>query len=143
MDKRIYQDRRKRPTPILSRYTFWGRRSSFRRDEDRRRGGYVDCYGPKLLCCLLIIAGMNILDVFFTLAILHNGGRELNPIFHWVIGYFGNAAWTMKIAFVSILSIFMCLHSRFQLARVSLVILAVLFSGVVMYQVMLLRYIAM
>lgn len=143
MDQRTFEDRRKQPTPVLSRYTLFGRRTSFRRDEDRRKGGYVDRYGLKLLCCLLLLAVMNVLDVFFTLTILHNGGREINPLFHWALSYFGNTAWRIKIAVVTIFSILLCLHSRFQLARVSIVILTVIYSGLIMYQVMLLRYIYM
>ena len=143
MDKRIDKDRRKRPTPMLSRYTLWGRRSSFRRDEDRLRGGYVDRYGPKLLFCVLLLTGLNVLDAFFTITILESGGREINPLLNWALDYFGDKAWTLKLVVVSIGILIMCLHSRFQLARVSIVILVILFSGVVMYQVMLLRYIAM
>jgi len=62
MDNRTFQDRRKKPTPILSRYTIYGRRCSFRRAEDQKRGGYVDRYGQRLFFYLLLIVGLNILD---------------------------------------------------------------------------------
>jgi hypothetical protein len=143
MDNRTFQERRKKPTPILSRYSLSGRRCSFRRTEDQHRGGYVDCYGQKLFCCLLLIAGLNILDAFFTIIILESGGQEVNPLVRWAIDSFGNNAWSLKFSVVSCGVILLCLHSKFRMAQVSIIVAAVLFSGVVMYQLLLLRYISM
>jgi hypothetical protein len=143
MDKRTFQDRRRKPTPIMSRYTLCGRRSSFRRGEDQRRGGYVDRYGLELLCVPLLIAGLNILDAFFTITILESGGREINPIVLWAIETFGHMAWSLKFAVVSCGAVLLCLHYHFRMAKVSLLVMAILFSGVVMYQLLLLSYIFM
>jgi adenylate cyclase len=41
-DRRILKDRRKTHTPFLSRYTFLGRRRTFRRKADQEKGGYLD-----------------------------------------------------------------------------------------------------
>ena len=143
MDNRAIQDRRKKPTPILSRYTLSGRRCSFRRAEDQRKGGYVDCYGQSLFFYLLVIAGLNILDAFFTIIILESGGWEVNPIVRWAIDSYGSNAWCLKFAVVSCGAILLCLHSHFRMAKVSIMVIAVLFSGIVMYQLLLLRYISM
>lgn len=44
-DRRILKDRRKKPTPALSRYIFFlGRRRIFRRKGDQEKGGYLDHY---------------------------------------------------------------------------------------------------
>jgi len=43
-DRRILKDRRKKPTPVFSRYIFLGRRRVFRRKADRDKGGYLDHY---------------------------------------------------------------------------------------------------
>jgi adenylate cyclase len=44
-ERRILIDRRKKPTPALSRYTFFlGRRRIFRRKADQVKGGYLDHY---------------------------------------------------------------------------------------------------
>jgi hypothetical protein len=141
MDNRALQDRRKEPTPILSRYTLFGRRSSFRRAKDQLRGGYVDRYGLELLCLLLLIAGLNVLDALFTIAIMESGGREINPVVRWAIDSYGDKAWTLKFAAVSCGMILLCLHSHFRLARVYIMVIAALLGGVVMYQLLLLRYI--
>ena len=141
MDKRTFQDRRKKPTPILSRYTLSGRRCYFRRREDQQRCGYVDRYGPQLLIGLLLIAGLNVLDALFTITILENGGLEINPLIRWAIDSYGDKAWTLKFAVVSSGVVLMCLHSHFRMTRVSIIIAAILYGGIVMYQLLLLRYI--
>ena len=41
-DRRLIKDRRKRATPFLGLYTFFGKRKGFRRKSDQEKGGYVD-----------------------------------------------------------------------------------------------------
>ena len=41
-ERRTLKDRRKKPTPLLSRFTFFGKRKGFRRKEDQGKGGYLD-----------------------------------------------------------------------------------------------------
>ena len=41
-DRRVLDDRRKKPTPFFGRYTFFGKRKGFRRKGDQEKGGYVD-----------------------------------------------------------------------------------------------------
>ena len=79
-DKRILSDRRKKPTKGLSRYTFFGRRRTFRRKTDQERGGYTDRYSAGLFFLLILIIGLNILDSFFTMIILDHGGWEVIPL---------------------------------------------------------------
>lgn len=92
-ERRVLKDRRKKPTPILSRYTFWGRRKDFRRKSDKERGGYVDRYSPGILFFMTLIVGLNILDAIFTTMILDLGGYELNPIVRSVIFLYGDKFW--------------------------------------------------
>lgn len=60
--RRMLNDRRKQPTPALSRFIFWGRRTTLRRKKDQGRGGYVDRYHSGLLSILTMVVGLNILD---------------------------------------------------------------------------------
>ncbi len=143
MDMRIFEDRRRKPTPIFSRYTLFGRRSSFRRTEDQLKGGYVDRYGLELLCVLLLIAGLNVLDAFFTITIMESGGQEVNPIVLWAIDTFGHSAWYLKFTIVSCCAVLLCLHCHFRMVKASILFVVILYSGVVMYQLMLLRYLTM
>jgi hypothetical protein len=43
-DRRVLKDRRKKPTPAVSRYLFFGRRRMFRRKADQEKNGYLDYY---------------------------------------------------------------------------------------------------
>ncbi|MBM4324538.1 MAG: hypothetical protein FJ115_13340, partial [Deltaproteobacteria bacterium] len=79
-DLRTVKDRRKQPTPAITRHTLWGRRKAFRRKEERERGGYIDRYHPKLLILLTLGIGLTVLDALFTMMILDDGGWEINPV---------------------------------------------------------------
>jgi hypothetical protein len=139
MEKRYQPDRRKNPTPMLSRYAFLrGRRSSFRRREDRLRGGYVDRYGHRLFTVLLWIVVLNIFDALFTHMILDCGGTELNPIAEWAIATFGNHFIVWKLAIVCCGLLLLCLCSKYRLAKAVIAVAVMLYSGVVVYQIVLL-----
>ncbi len=125
---------------MLSRYTFFGRRSSFRREAERNGGGYVDRYGAGLFTALFLLAVLNIMDACLTMHILQGGGWEVNPLVRWALVHFGETAWTLKIAVVSCGIVILCLHSRFRLARYSLAVMVSLYSGIVLYQFVLLGH---
>jgi hypothetical protein len=141
MDQRSQKDRRIRPTPILSRYTFfYGRRSYFRRREDRLRGGYVDRYGHRLFTVLIGIVVLNIFDAMFTHMILDSGGTELNPVAGWAITLFGHHFIVWKLAVIGLGLLVLCLHSKFRVARAAIAIAAALYSGIVLYQMVLISW---
>jgi len=140
MEKRSFRDRRRQPTPLFSRYTFWGRREGLRRREDQEKGGYVDRYGPGLLFFLLLIEGLNVLDSFFTMIILECGGREVNPIARSAIEVYGDHFWVWKFLLVSFNIVLLCLHSRFRYVNRIIRWVALLFLGVIFYEMILLKY---
>jgi hypothetical protein len=140
MERRSFRDRRMQPTPLFSRYTFWGRRKMLRRKEDREKGGYVDRYGPSLLFFLILIVGLNVLDSFFTMIILECGGREVNPIVCSAIEVYGDQFWVWKYMLVSANLILLCLHSRFRYVSRIILWITLLFLGVIFYEVILLKY---
>jgi hypothetical protein len=86
---------------------------------------------------------LNVLDAFFTIIILGEGGSEINPMFRWALDIYGDKVWSLKFALVSCCAIVLCLHSHFRIAKVSIIVAAVLYSGVMMYQLFLLKYILM
>jgi hypothetical protein len=137
-EKRTAEDRRNRPTPALSRYTFLGRRKIFRRKSDRERGGYVDRYSTALFALLLLIIGLNILDALFTMIILDLTGWEANPIVQSVIQLHGEGFWIWKFVLVSFCLVLLCLHSRFKLVRGVILFLSSIYLAVVLYQLFLL-----
>jgi hypothetical protein len=139
-ERRFFKDRRRKPTPLLSRYTLWGRRKTLRRKEDQERGGYVDRYDSGLLFFLVLIVGLNALDSFFTMIILECGGWEINPIVRSAIEVYGDRFWVWKFTIVSVNVILLCLHSRFRHVDKILLWITILFLGVISYQVLLLKY---
>ncbi len=84
---RSLPDRRREPTPALSRYSLTGkgRRNGNRRHSDRFRHACVDRYG---LHSLLVIATgllLCIADAFFTLQLVNRGAHELNPVMSYFL----------------------------------------------------------
>jgi len=137
-DPRAAKDRRKRPTPALSRHTFLGRRKSLRRKSDREKGGYVDRYSSALFALLILIVGLNILDALFTMTILDLKGWEANPVVRSVIQLHGEKFWIWKFALVSFCLVLLCLHSRFRFVRGMIIFLSSIYLVVVLYQLFLL-----
>lgn len=139
-DRRIEKDRRKQPTPLLSRYTFFGRRSTPRRKSDQPKGGYIDRYSSTLFFFLITIVGLNVLDALFTMMILDLKGWEANPVVQSVINLYGTKFWVWKFFIVSISLALLCLHSRFRWVKEIIVVISCLYIMVVAYQVFLLLH---
>ncbi len=140
IDKRILKERRKQPTPALSRYTFLGERKRFRRKIDQQKGGYVDRYGPKLFFILTLVIGLNILDALFTMIIIDLNGVEINPIVLSVMHLYGDNFWIWKFAIVSFCLTLLCLHIRFGRVKVAVVSISFVYLAVVLYQFCLITY---
>ncbi len=140
MERRNLPDRRRHRTPIFSRYSWVGRRKSFRRQKERERGGYVDRCSPCLLSLLALLLGLNLLDGLFTAVILDRGGSEVNPIVGWALQAYGPRFWAWKFAVVSGNLFLLCLHSRFRYVQKVLLGIALLYLTVVSYQVALIAY---
>ncbi len=136
--RRNLKDRRKKPTPALSWYTFFGRRRGFRRELDKRKGGYVDRYSSRLLFFLILILGLNVLDVLFTMMILDHKGWELNPVVRSVMSIHGDAFWLWKFTIVSACLTLLCLHSKFRPVKQMIVTLGLIYLVTVIYQILIL-----
>jgi hypothetical protein len=137
-DMRILNDRRKKPTSALSWQNFFGRRRGFRRKLEQEKGGYVDYYHSNLFLFLVLILGLNILDMLFTMMILDNKGRELNPIVQSVMNIHGDRFWIWKFAIVSFSLTLLCLHSKFRLVKEIIVGLSLIYLLTIIYQIFIL-----
>jgi Domain of unknown function (DUF5658) len=140
-DRRELRDRRNKPTPPLSRYTFFGRRKTIRRRSERQPGGYVDRYSSVLFFMLVLMMGLNILDSLFTMMILDSEGWEANPIVQSVIQLHGDRFWIWKFLLVSFCLVLLCLHSRFRLIKGVLLALSMIYLVIILYQLFLLIHI--
>ena len=109
-----------------------------RREEDQRKGGYVDRYSPSLLFFLLLIVGLNLLDALFTMMILDYGGCEVNPIVRSAIGIYGDRFWVWKFSIVSVNVILLCLHIKFKYVKKIILGICLIYLAIVIYQIRLL-----
>ncbi len=123
---------------MLSWYTFFGRRYALRRISDQGKGGYVDRYSPRLLFFIVLMMGLNILDVLFTLMILDHKGWEFNPIVRSAIEIHGDQFWVWKFSIMSLSLILLCLHSKFRMAKMAIVALCSVYFLVILYEIVLL-----
>jgi len=136
-DKRTLRDRRRQPTPALSRYTLFGRRSSIRRKSDQHVSVYVDRYSSRLFFLLIVIMGLNVLDALFTMMILDLKGWEANPVVRSVMILYGTKFWIWKFSIVSFCLVLLCLHSRLKLVRGAILAISCVYFMVVAYQIFL------
>jgi len=120
-ERRRGPDRRRRPTPMLSRYTFVGGR---RRSGGRRPGEddnvYVDVYSPKLILLVLLFFALTVVDSVSTLIYLGKGGQELNPIAQWMIDRGSHFFVLAKGVLSGVILLFVMLHKSFSYARLAL-----------------------
>ncbi|MCA8955918.1 MAG: hypothetical protein KDC87_07580 [Planctomycetes bacterium] len=120
------EDRRRRPTPALSRYAVWGggRRRHHRRGREALNG-FVDAHGPGLFLVVTAVAALNILDAFFTVLFLSYGGREINPVVQTALDL---GTWwfvVLKSVGIGLCLAFLTVTKNFRVARIGLwVILA-------------------
>ena len=139
-DIRTLKDRRKQPTPAISRFTLRGRRKTLRRKEDQKKGGYVDRYPTGLLILLTMVVGLTALDALFTMMILDDGGWEINPVVRSVIQLYGDRFWVWKFDIVSFPLTLLCVHSKFKLVTPSLLGAVVIYIIIILYQFFLYIY---
>ncbi len=140
MDRRISRDRRKESTPALSRYTFFGRRRSIRREEDCQRSPYVDRHSTLVFFFLVLILGLNILDSLFTMMILDLKGLEVNPIVRAAMDLYGSNFWIWKFGLVSLCTVLLCMHSKYRAVKGIIIALSSIYLTVVLYQIVLLTH---
>ena len=139
-DRRTIKDRRRQPTPGISRFTLWGRRKTFRRKGDQERGGYVDHYHSGLLIPLTLALGLTVLDAFFTMMILNDGGWEINPVVRSVIQLYGDGFWIWKFVVVSISLTLLCIHSKFRFVMPVILGIVTICVLVILYQIFIYIY---
>jgi len=130
-------DRRRHPTPRLSRYSLLGGRRCLERREVEAQTAFVDRYGSPLLLLLLWIALMNVADSFFTLLHLQRGGVELNPIADLLLMSGRRSFVTWKAVLIGLALLVLCVHKNFYLARLGLWLSALTYTSLVVYHLAL------
>ena len=130
-------DRRKRPTPPLSRYTFFGGRRFAHRREGEREGAYVDLYSQRLVLFLLFFFVLTVIDSVSTLIYLDKGGRELNPLAQWMIDRGDTFFILCKGGLTAICLIFVMIHKNFKYSRIAIFVGFSFYFVLALYHMML------
>ncbi len=126
-DKRGGRDRRKAPTPMLSRFTFFGGRRSSGRREGESTNIFVDRFGQGLFLVATLVILLNVLDAFFTLLFLGNGGRELNPVAQFFLDMGPMAFLLVKTAGIGLCVAYLVLVNRFKGAKAGMGVVFVIY----------------
>lgn len=138
-DWRAQGDRRRAPTPRLSRYSFLGGRRRAARRQEEAEGAFVDRYSTRMWLLLTWIAVMNAGDSFFTLLHLQSGGVELNPVAEAMLRT-GRAGFVLlKSVLIAVPLLVLCIHKNFPLARLGLWTAAGTYTALLIYHLSLLE----
>lgn len=113
-EKRRNSDRRKFPTRPFTKFMFKGKRRHARRVEEDQNY-YVDRYDAKYLALVLSIVVLCVFDAYFTLKIIHIGGKELNPLMIKFLDKFPEISLLMKYLVTVICLIILLIHKNFIL----------------------------
>ncbi len=131
LEQRTRPDRRVRPTPPLSRYSFFGGRRRRNRREGDPQSYYVDRLGGVIWFFLSSIFAFQILDALMTIAHVHRGGVELNPVMRALITRGDGIFLGVKLGAAATGLWFLGIHKNFPFVKPGLALLFVLFLGVV------------
>ncbi len=125
-------ERRERPTPMMSRWIFRGRRRSGRRDGEREKV-YVDRPGSWVIAAFFIVVGLSILDAGFTLYLLKRGATEANPVMRAALHLGDHAFILIKTSMTILAAGFLMLHKNWPLGRVCLALALFGYSALTLY----------
>ncbi|MBI5741118.1 MAG: hypothetical protein HZA16_10400 [Nitrospirae bacterium] len=137
--QRTLKDRRKCPTPVISRYTFWGgRRKTIRRESEKKTSYFVDIYSTRLLVAVLVLLSLSCVDAFLTLSLIEKGRVvEANPImaFFLDLGVFHFSM--VKFVITAIALIVLCLFKNVNITRIALPVAIKIYLAVIIYEIYL------
>jgi hypothetical protein len=126
------EDRRRRPTPMVSRFLFVGRRRGGRRDGEREYV-YVDRPGPWIVLAFFAVLALSLFDAWFTLDLLKRGATEANPVMRAALDL-GDRAFVLIKTGMTILAMgFLCLHKNWPLGRLCLAVALCGYSALTVY----------
>jgi len=123
---------------MFSRYALWGgRRAGARRDGDDREI-FVDRYGNRLFAVVMGIVVLNLLDAWFTLLFLANGGIELNPLVDRVLAHGPLLFLLFKTLGIGVCCAFLAITVNFRAARIGLGVVLAGYSLLLCWHLLLL-----
>ncbi len=129
-------DRRKVPTPIISRYTLYGgRRKIIRRNYEKGKHIFVDLYSTRLFIAVLALLLLSGFDAYMTLTLINQGSvYEANPFMAYFLDY-GIIHFTVAKLIITISCIcILCLFKNVRLTRIGLPVAIKIYILIVAYE---------
>jgi len=123
----------------LGEFAIWQQNGAFRRKAGQLRNTLKVRYSPDLLFAVTLIVGLNVLDAFFTVIILDQGGKEVNPVVRAAIDAWGEHFWIWKFIMVSSNTFLLCLCSHLKYVKASIFGICFLYMALIIYQIVLLN----
>lgn len=130
------EDRRKSPTPMISRYTFRGKRKASRRDLEKYNY-YVDRLGKRVWTVIGTVMFLSILDSLFTLYFLNRGFQEINPVMNFALFISKPAFILIKYALTIIGILLIAIHKRFIFVKELMILIIVMYTLLNCYHIYL------
>jgi hypothetical protein len=137
--KALLRNRRSDLLSMRGDFSLWGEDGAFRKKACQLRDTLKVRYSPDLLIAVTLIVGLNVLDAFFTMIILDQGGREFNPLVGAAMEAWGENFWIWKFVMVSSNIVLLCLCSHLRYVKASIFGICFLYTILVMYQIVLLN----
>ncbi len=136
-ERRKFNDRRKRPTPILSRHTFLGgQRKYMRREDNKGNHIFVDVYSTRLMIILLSLLIFSYVDAFLTLSLIKAGIiTEANPAMSFYLELDTSYFILNKTLLTALSLVILCLYKNVLITRIGLPFAAITYISVIAYQV--------
>jgi hypothetical protein len=135
-DFRNHTDRRKAPTPIISRFSLYGgRRKIIRRGYDKGGHLFVDLYSTRLFIAVLALLLLSVFDAYMTLTLINRGSvYEANPLMAYFLDY-GIFHFTAAKLIITITAIcILCLFKNVRLTRIGLPVAIKIYILIVAYE---------
>jgi hypothetical protein len=135
-ERRDPSDRRRRPTPWLSRHWLAGRRKGGRRAGEGK-DVYVDRYRAWEWAAVAALLLLCLADLVLTLDVLDRGGEEVNPVMRWALERGVGTFAVLKLGLTLLGALVLLLRVRFRWMRQALLALVAAYVVLIGYHAVL------
>lgn len=138
-EQSFFENRQTNPNSILKHLASWYQSVLSGKNATWLKKRLTIRYRADLLIAMTLISGLNILDYFFTMVILDEGGKEINPIVQSAMDAWGDHFWVWKFALVSVTLVLLCLRSNSKYIKATIFGVTSLYIAIIFYQISILN----
>ena len=136
--RRRQKDRRRQPTPMISRYLFVGSRRANQRQSDPQSRYYVDRPCKELVLRGVLVILLGVLDAVLTFLVLKRGGMEINPLVKLWLYQGWSYCLAYKFSFMVFGIFILLLHQNFFKMKYVISLILLFYAALICYQSFLL-----